>query len=137
MIDTYYLQRQSDDGNQTFGQLLDKDQSTELCYTIELPWKDNLPDVSCIPPGRYLFYNYLSPSKGKVWRTDSLAPARVAIEIHAANWARQLLGCIAVGKTVDVINGTPGVTSSQNTLKMLQSILPEQFYLEITGVNNV
>ena len=28
--------------------------SEGLCHTIELPWKENLPGLSCIPEGKYL-----------------------------------------------------------------------------------
>lgn len=76
--------------------------------TIELPWADNAPDKSCVPAGQYLLVPYISPKHGRVWRLHNpelniygqgFAPegGRSEIELHAANFARELLGCIAVG----------------------------------------
>ena len=132
MIPIYFVQRTSDDGKQTFGKFLDTDRS-QLCVTIERPWLDNQNQISCIPAGTYLFYKYNSPTKGWVWRTDQV-PNRTAIEIHAANFASQLLGCIAVGASIGAIGDVPAVLSSQATLKMLQGVLPDQFNLIIEGV---
>lgn len=78
--------------------------------TIELPWDDNVPDKSCVPAGQYLLVPYISPKHGRVWRLHNpelnvygqgFVPegGRNEIEIHAANFARELLGCIAVGLT--------------------------------------
>jgi len=78
--------------------------------TIELPWRDDKPDESCVPHGDYELHPYQSPEKGLVYRLH--APAlgvygfgevppggRSAIEIHPGNWARQSLGCILIGWT--------------------------------------
>jgi len=56
------------------------------------------------------------------------------IEIHAANFAKQLLGCIAVGSSIGEIDGTPAVLNSQHTLLKLHTILPDHFTLTIEGV---
>lgn len=131
---TYILQRISDSGNETFGTLLDENGVT-LCVTIERPWLDNQPDISCIPSGTYHFYTYQSPTKGQVWRTDDV-PNRKYIEIHAANWAHSLSGCIGVGKSITYIDGLPAVSNSDNTLEMLYNKLPSAFDLTIIGVKD-
>lgn len=85
----------------------------ETLYTLELPWADNHPQKSCVPLGLYELVEYDSPSHGNTWclrnpalkimGRDILSPDQVAAglrsmcEIHAANWSRQLLGCIAIG----------------------------------------
>lgn len=80
-----------------------------LFYTIELPWRNNQPNVSCVPAGEYQLLPYFSPTHGqtwrlhnpalKVWGASAMAPEgmRSECELHSANWARQLLGCIALG----------------------------------------
>ena len=88
-----------------------------IFYSIELPWDNNLNDQSCIPPGDYELIRYQSPAHGQtwcfhnptlgVWATPDLIPAgtvgaRSYSELHSANWARQLLGCCALG-----LNGQP------------------------------
>jgi hypothetical protein len=66
-----------------------------VCRTIELPWRDNEPRVSCIPEGRYeLLKRY---SKKYQWHLlVKGVPGRSYILIHPANVAlTELKGCIA------------------------------------------
>ena len=46
------LQRDSQDSIRTLGTMQDDDSSV-VCQTLELPWLDNDPNVSCIPAGTY------------------------------------------------------------------------------------
>lgn len=104
---------------------------SRLCFTIELPWLDNHPDLSCIPSGIYEFVKYMSPKHGfMVWEAQNV-PGRKNIEIHPANLASELLGCIGVGDTLGDIDGNSAVLNSQNTFHMLMSKLPDSFYLTI------
>lgn len=128
----YFLARQSDSGQETFGILQDSNRTT-LCCTIERPWLDNQPDISCIPLGTYQFYRFLSPKNGDVWRSYDV-PDRNAIEMHAANFASELEGCIAVGNAMGEIDGIPAVKNSIATLAMLRTKLPDRFNLTIEGV---
>ena len=123
------LTRQPSTPDGTLGELRD-DQGCFLCYTIELPWFDNEPDKSCIPAGTYDFARYVSPKHGSVWMAHNV-PGRSAIEIHPANLADELLGCIGVGSSIGQIDKLPAVLNSQNTFKMLLSTLPDEFTLTI------
>lgn len=102
------------------------------CCTLELPWKDNKNDVSCIPAGRYKGRKIVSPSNGNCIEIMDVVN-RTHIQIHSANYVRQLLGCIAVGKTMQDINndGLLDVTSSRNTLDELLALLPDEFEIDI------
>lgn len=107
------------------------DDGERLCYTIELPWADNHPDLSCIPSGSYEFEKYFSPKHG-FWVWEALnVPGRQDIEIHPANLSSELLGCIGVGDTLGDIDGHVAVLNSQATFRMLMSRLPDSFYLTI------
>lgn len=66
-----------------------------LCHTIELPWRDNRRNVSCIPEGRYrLQWSRTRRFKMALRLLD--VPGRSGILIHAANdAATELQGCIA------------------------------------------
>jgi hypothetical protein len=66
-----------------------------LCYTIELPWRDNVRMKSCIPEGEYkLVFRY--SERHKVHLMLQSVPGRTLILIHKANDAsRELKGCIA------------------------------------------
>ncbi len=66
-----------------------------LCHTIELPWKDNRPRISCIPEGRYAVERRWSPRFGyHLWIKG--VPGRSLILMHPANDApEELKGSIA------------------------------------------
>ena len=77
---------------------------TKLCATIELPWKDNAPMLSCIPEGWYILKKRYSLKFG--WHLlVTNVPNRDLVLIHPANNALlELKGCIA---PVSVLTG-PG-----------------------------
>ncbi|WP_281228087.1 DUF5675 family protein [Flavobacterium aquiphilum] len=66
-----------------------------ICYAIELPWKDNQHQVSCIPEGEYFIEKRYSTRFG--WHLEILGvPNRSLILFHPANIAlKELKGCIA------------------------------------------
>lgn len=68
---------------------------TELCKTIELPWRQNAPRISCIPEGIYRVRKRYSLRFH--WHFELVGvPGRSAILLHPANdAARELKGCIA------------------------------------------
>lgn len=66
-----------------------------ICFMIELPWKENARNISCIPDGHYEL---------ALWYTDRFkhhlvvknVPGRSGILIHPANDAvKELRGCLA------------------------------------------
>lgn len=66
-----------------------------LCCTLELPWKKNARATSCIPEGTYsMMWSYSPAFRRNTWRLIDV-PGRDGILIHAANYTRQLKGCIA------------------------------------------
>lgn len=66
-----------------------------ICYTIELPWHDNVKRVSCIPEGKYLLRRrYNTKFQWHIEVAD--VENRSFILFHPANNAlRELNGCIA------------------------------------------
>ena len=70
-------------------------EGTELCKTIELPWKDNQPRISCIPEGRYRLRRRHSPRFREHFEVMDVKD-RKYILFHAGNDAgKELRGCIA------------------------------------------
>lgn len=79
--------------NGTNGEILYN--GVRVCFAIELPWRDNKPQVSCIPEGRYQLMKRYSP-KFKNHLQLVNVPGRDYILIHPANDAvKELRGCIA------------------------------------------
>jgi hypothetical protein len=71
-----------------------------LCHTIELPWKNNEHEVSCIPEGKYELVKRYSPKlKWHLWLLN--VPNRDLILIHPYNDAmKEAKGCIAPVTTI-------------------------------------
>jgi len=105
------------------------------CLTLELPWKDNEKNVSCIPAGAYASGFYDSPKHGRVILLDCVRD-RKYIEIHAGNYTRQIEGCILVGDSLKYLDSDDilDVTNSKRTLRKLMALLPNRFTIDITRV---
>src|SRR5688500_14099815 len=74
---------------------------TPICYTLELPWRDNLNDLSCIPDGTYSAN--IRFDKKDQWRIQLLdVPDRGGVQIHIGNWPSEIQGCILVGTSVNI-----------------------------------
>ncbi len=83
--------------DRTLGTLFVKDNGVQLfrCASLELPWKDNATGTSCVPVGRYEIRLEPSPAfKMDLWELYGV-PGRSEVKVHAANFPRQLRGCIA------------------------------------------
>ncbi len=79
--------------NGTNGAIFHKQQF--LCFSIELPWRLNLSNLSCIPDGTYELELFYSPSFNHHLRVKEVVD-RSGILIHPANDAlNELRGCIA------------------------------------------
>ncbi len=116
--------------------------------SIERPWVDNMRGVSCVPTGRYTARWLLSPKHERFLYHLIDVPDRDEIEIHPANVFEQLLGCLALGRAVEVFRagslpgGLPtwdmtGVTDSVVTLAEFEALfrdaagVQQDFYLTI------
>jgi hypothetical protein len=121
---------------QVLGELLVYNNLTRIfeCKTLELPWMNNENGKSCIPAGIYPAEKFESPTHGWCFLLKNV-PDRKMIEIHVANYFRQLLGCIAVGDSFSDMDqdGFLDVRNSGDTLKHLLKIMPDRFDIEITG----
>lgn len=124
-MNTYTLKRLQSGPMGTFGELCFGDDV--LCKTCELPWNNNLPRKSCIPPGVYPVIPHTGPVWQDVW--EIIVPGRTAILIHAANLPEQVEGCVAVGSVFGDIDGKPAVLGSRAALDKLRKILPNKFTL--------
>src|SRR6478609_5477079 len=91
-----------------------------LCYTIELPWLQNIPMKSCIPEGRYpLVLRYSPRHKHHLLLKDT--GTRKLILIHRANHAiKELKGCIA---TVTALTGPGTGTGSGKAFNKLMDLV--------------
>ena len=109
------------------------DFGTFRCLTLELPWRDNQTNISCIPEGNYKASKYNSYKHGAVIRLHDV-PDRTYIEIHAGNYTRDVQGCILVGNSIKYLDGDDilDLTNSLSTLRKLLARLPDEFIVSIT-----
>jgi len=112
------IKRIISDDDQTLGFISTGDWSA---YTVEPPWKNNEPYISCIPPGKYHAFVRKDGKNGKCIELRDV-PGRTHIQIHVANWAWQLQGCIGVGYD----RWEYGVGRSKDAIDGLIEIIPDQ-----------
>ncbi len=93
----------------TFGRaVLD---SGEEFDSLELPWHDNAPMVSCIPPGTYRAEKHHSPHFNRDLYELQDVEGRSEILIHQGNWAgdkskgfrSDVTGCILLGQETGML----------------------------------
>ena len=121
LIRTYYK-------NGTNGEIINADGFGG--HTIELSWKNNAHEISCIPEGKYeLMKRY---SDHLEWHLQVMnVPDRDLILIHAANNAlKELKGCIA---PVSILTGEGTGNDSKIALKKIVAVT----YLELERGNQV
>ena len=89
----------------------------EMGYTLELPWRDNKRNVSCVPgPATYGAFIRTDGKRG--WRIQlEGVPSRTAVQIHVGNYPSDILGCILLG-TGYAVNM---VTNSRKAMGLLKA----------------
>ena len=91
-----------------------------ICFSIELPWKQNQQNVSCIPESRYKIKKRFTLKHGHHFILIGVKN-RAGILIHTANNAiRELRGCIApVGELKGAGIGSQSGLAMQQLLKII------------------
>lgn len=106
--------------------------------SLERGWRNNQNNISCVPEGTYTLKLEYSPKfKKDLWELYGV-PNRSEIKFHAANYWKQLDGCIALGnKHLDIDgDGDPDVTSSRITMKKFHDSMTGNNIAKIT-INNI
>jgi len=113
-----------------------------VCVSLEPHWRDNEPNVSCIPEGSYLCRrreNWFGSGKwGYTYEVEGV-PERDGILFHPANWVvyrgrRLLEGCIAPGTSIMNVGGVRGVGASTPAFKKLRSLIGDDLTFNLNVV---
>jgi hypothetical protein len=125
-----YLRRYGSTPMGTFGVLtLEEDDPSGhpkviyTAFTVELPWKGNVPYESCIPAGHYAFVpRYYNRGEYDSYTVCDVK-GRSHILMHIANSISDLLGCIGVGEELGFVFGKWAVTNSKHTFKRIMGLM--------------
>ncbi len=131
---TVTIVRQPSTDSGTFGQL-SIEGNNFTCVSLELPWLNDLPDISCIPIGSYqCTWRWSNAHNRNIYHVENVLN-RTAVEIHSANIIAQLLGCICLGTEMAVFPmgtfpgievATKGVQHSQQAVAEFEQIMNQQ-----------
>lgn len=82
-----------------------------LLRTLELPWKGNRQQVSCIPEGTYPLQAHVFDGRYETARVEGVT-GRAGIVFHIGNTPDHTDGCILVGLRSGTLGGAPAVLAS-------------------------
>ena len=91
---------------------------SKIFWTIEKPWKNNIPFLSCIPCGLYECTPHVSPRHGRVIKLKNV-PKRTHILFHVGNTSDDITGCIAGGYRLGRLNNKIAVLDSRKAFTLL------------------
>lgn len=135
------LQRVVDDGQTTFG-VISVD-NRPICLSIENTWKDNRPNVSCVPAGLYPC-NRLVTTKahGPTFRLNMTEMNRLTgitrfnVDIHPGNDHTDTEGCILPVRYFATIHGVYGGAYSVYAFRDLMKAIGPDAEIEL-GIRNI
>ena len=93
--------------------------------SLERGWIDNQNNISCIPEGVYpVKYEYSNKFRRFLWEIKDV-PGRSECKFHAANYWKQLNGCVSLGNNRKDIDGdyVMDVTSSRDAMKAFHAAM--------------
>ena len=134
------LERIETSNEGTFGKLYNGDEL--VCHTVELPWRSNRTQVSCIPCGIYKCGWHGSKTFPTSWIIKDV-PKRDGILIHPGNWAGDIAqgfisdsqGCILLGMSKGKIRGQKAISDSRGAMDKFDKLTGKRpFELHITGI---
>jgi len=98
------------DDDRSFGVVMDAD--GPFAVTVENPWLDNKPFVSCIPEGSYICERVQSPKFGNTFEIAGV-PGRTHILFHWGVDETSTAGCVIVAEEYGVYKNHAAVFRSK------------------------
>jgi hypothetical protein len=128
------LKRVAHTDTATYGVLI-KDGNIPFAVTLENPWLENNPRVSCIPFGTYTCKRVQSPRFGNTFEITGVA-GRSHILFHAGNISADTLGCVLVGHGFDFVRGEEGIVGSKKEFDEFLALQKNVNEFTLTIINN-
>lgn len=114
------------------------------CHTVELPWRGNAQNISCIPPGEYRCKLRRSPRFGLTFCLQDVQ-GRSYVLLHSGNlagdvaegWRTHSAGCLLLGQYRGVLGGQKAIMVSRPALRDFMTVMgKDDFELTILEVQN-
>ena len=127
------LTRQPSTPQGTLGSFVIQNDAKTTFVSGELPYNNDLPDISCVNPGKCLCQYLFSPHfNKKVYHV--IDDDRVAVEIHSGNFMgsvsqgfkSDVLGCILLGTESGTLNNQLAVLNSREAITQFEAIMNGQ-----------
>ena len=138
-METLFITRTKSSHQGTFGVAYVN--SKQWWYSLELPWLDNTPQISCIPVGKYTVKWTYSPTFKKYTYQIMNVPGRGGIRIHSGNWAglhgkykSHSKGCPLFGTKAGILAGQMAVLGSKIAVMQFEKYFNKRtFILEVSN----
>lgn len=101
--------------------------------TLELPWRNNERNVSCIPVGSYECSQFRSRKYGSTIRVNSV-PERSGIIFHVGNFPEDTRGCVLVGTGFSTYRGS-AIIESKRAMENFREMLRSEKNINLTVWN--
>lgn len=101
--------------------------------TLEPAWKNNVKNISCIPPGEYKGIRVQSPKFGSTFQLTNV-PDRDAIEFHPGNTHRDTHGCVLLGLKVTLFDNQVTLMNSEKAMVYFMTDLAQFKEIGLTVV---
>lgn len=121
------LKRFHRDSAVTLGVLKIQDHDHRPLYTLENPWKENIPSVSCIPQGEYQCCPFNGNKFKNVYEIENVE-GRTYILFHKGNYEHDTKGCILPGLGIDSSLHESMVTHSVSAMNELKRIIGQHTF---------
>ncbi len=131
---SFTLHRVTQTDQVTLGRIED-DERRQVCVTLELPWRDNAHNLSCVPPGQYVAYRRWSPKRDcEVFQLKDV-PGRDNIELHVGNFPGDTDGCILLGSNYGRGDASAMITGSRSAFNAFMALVAGENQFTLTILN--
>ncbi len=106
-------------------------------WTIERPWINNAPNISCIPEGIYTAFPYSSERFPDTFEVQDVPGRSLILFCHVGNFAKNVQGCFALG--LRPMGDRVAVASSRDAMEIFRAETADvdQIALTVTGLGDI